>query len=61
MIVVDAHSIADRLGVKPVTVRQWRRRGLGFPEPHVRLRCGPVWDWNVVETWARETGRLRDG
>ncbi len=54
---VGQNEIADHAGVALVTVRKWRTRGLGFPEPATVLAMGPVW-WLVdVDAWLAETGR----
>jgi hypothetical protein len=59
---VGAQEIADRLGVsRSQVVHEWRRRGIGFPEPVVTLSMGLLWSWPDVEGWARATGRLPRG
>jgi len=55
---VSTHEIADRLGVEKNTVHMWRYRNLGFPAPTWQLAVGPIWEWSVVEEWARQSGRL---
>lgn len=55
--IVDAQSIADRLGVKRETVWMWRSRQL-LPAPDWQLACGPIWMWETIREWAEETGRL---
>ena len=55
---VGTLEIAERLGVTRDAVNQWRRRGLGFPEPQWNVGGRPAWEWEDVEAWARETGRL---
>lgn len=57
---VDASEIAQRLGVKRMTVHKWRQRGT-FPEPDYQFEIGPVWLWRNVETWAEKTGRRAKG
>lgn len=54
---VGVAEIADRLGVRRQTVAQWKIRGL-LPVTVADLACGPVWEWKVIETWAKATGRL---
>ncbi|MGB1506891.1 MAG: hypothetical protein ACPHDT_15560 [Acidimicrobiales bacterium] len=57
---VGAHEIAERLEVsRPQVVHVWRKRYDDFPEPVATLRSALIWDWTQVESWARESGRLR--
>jgi hypothetical protein len=58
MIPVGIVEIADRLGVDRNTVDQWRHRGL-LPEPSWTVGGRPAWPWDVVEEWAKTTGRLQ--
>lgn len=58
--VVSHGWIARRLGVQRETVKMWRRRELGFPEP-LPNADGPVFDWEEVRAWAKATGRLPEG
>lgn len=55
--VVGTNEIADRLGVQPGTVWQWRQRGL-LPKPEWTVSTVPAWNWATVRAWAIETGRL---
>lgn len=55
---VGTLEIAERLGVTRKAVDAWRKRGLGFPEPHWTVGGRPAWDWDEVTAWARNTGRL---
>ena len=55
---VSAEEIAERLGVEPNSVANWKRRDVGFPSPVKTLRRTAIWAWPDVEAWARETGRL---
>jgi hypothetical protein len=55
---VGTIEIAERLGVTRDAVNQWRRRGIGFPEPRWNVGGRPAWEWEDVEAWARKTGRL---
>jgi len=32
-----------------------------MPEPRWTVSGQPAWDWPEIETWARRTGRLREG
>lgn len=34
------------------------RRSARFPEPSFRFQGEPVWAWEEMEDWARQTGRL---
>ena len=55
---VGLAEIAQRLRVQRDTVDKWRARNL-LPEPTWPSVGGrPAWNWPVIETWARETGRL---
>jgi hypothetical protein len=56
--VVGLTEIADRLGVKPQTVAQWRWRCIGMPAEQWTVSGQPAWDWETVAAWARDTGRL---
>jgi predicted DNA-binding transcriptional regulator AlpA len=55
--IVGMGEIADRLGVARTTVWQWRQRDV-LPIPAVIRSNSPLWDWRVIERWARRTGRL---
>jgi hypothetical protein len=55
---VGEKEIADRLGVQPGTVHQWRKRDL-LPEPTAEVSGVPVWEWSTIDAWARATGRLQ--
>ena len=57
---VGPAEIADRLGVREATIRQWKWRGL-MPPPRTTISGVPLWDWPVVERWAAKTGRLSGG
>lgn len=50
-------EIAERLGVKRGTAKQWHHRRL-LPAPRWVVSGAPAWDWSAVERWARESGRL---
>ncbi len=52
-------EIAQRLGVKRQTAKDWKQRGL-LPPPPWTVSGSPAWDWSQIEKWARETGRLGD-
>lgn len=53
---VTMEEIAKRLGVKPDTVRQWRKRWyLKFPEATIKTAGGAkslYWHWPSVVFWA---------
>lgn len=54
---VGALEVADRLGVRPETVAQWKQRGL-LPASRWTVGGADAWDWALdIEPWARETGR----
>jgi hypothetical protein len=48
---VGVAEIAERAGVTPAAVANWRVRHDDFPEPLVQLRSGGVWDWEHVARW----------
>ncbi len=57
---VGAADIAGRLGVRPVTVRQWQARYAGtFPTPRWHVNGQAVWEWSDVERWAAVRGLPR--
>lgn len=53
---VGTRDIAERLGVKPQTVAQWKVRGL-MPEPRWTVSGQPCWEWADVLEWAKASGR----
>ena len=56
---VGVEQVADRLKLKQASlVHDWIRRGIGFPDPVVRLGSIRIWAWPDVEKWAKRTGRL---
>lgn len=55
--IVGLKEIAERLGVKPQTAAAWRHRGL-LPPPDGTVSGAPAWRWEVIEDWARHTGRV---
>lgn len=54
---VGIEDIAERLKVRPDTVRMWRHREL-MPEPRWTVSSRPAWNWPDIEKWARETDRV---
>jgi predicted DNA-binding transcriptional regulator AlpA len=54
---VVAADIAERLGISRARVSVLAGRS-DFPRPVGRLGRSDVWRWAIVESWARETGRL---
>jgi hypothetical protein len=55
--IVGPVEIAQRLSVGTSAIRQWRRRNL-LPPVLTTVSGMDLWDWQIVETWARNTGRL---
>lgn len=57
---VTAQQITELLGLsRPQLVYGWRSRGQhGFPDPVGKVGNLLVWEWPVVEAWAKRTGRL---
>lgn len=55
-VIVGPREIADRLGVRPNTVIQWKQRGL-LPAPFAVISMVPLWHWGDIERWAVRTGR----
>ncbi|MCA1832577.1 MAG: hypothetical protein LC750_07570 [Actinobacteria bacterium] len=55
-------EIAERLGVRPQTARNWRGGDVRVPMPAPRWTVSgmPAWAWDDVEAWARATGRLAE-
>jgi len=56
---VDLSEIAFRLGVNDQTARQWRVRKV-LPPAAAELRIGPVWEWRIIQEWARTRPSLAD-
>lgn len=49
---VTAVEIAERCGVQPKTILQWRKRHASFPQPAKVLISGTfTWRWGDVQTW----------
>ena len=57
---VDQPLIAERLNVPRDTVQKWRSRGV-LPLPDYPELSTPIWDWETIEEWATNTGRLKVG
>lgn len=53
---LDTNGVADLLGVKPATVRNWRSREL-MPDADEVVGRSPRWHRRTVEDWARQTDR----
>ena len=62
---VGPGEIAERLGVKRVTVAKWKMLAY-LPPPVAHVAAGsagkdmPIWLWSDIEVWARRTGRIED-
>lgn len=61
---VGPQEIAQRLGRPLPTVHSWRnrsekgmKRAVPLPEPDTIISNTPLWSWDRIEDWARETGR----
>ncbi|HET7329143.1 MAG TPA: hypothetical protein VFJ14_17870 [Nocardioidaceae bacterium] len=54
---VGPQEIAELLGVQTATVHRWMARDL-LPDPTQRISGVPIWHWPLIESWARDTGRL---
>jgi predicted site-specific integrase-resolvase len=52
-------EIAERLGVQRKTADMWRHRDL-LPPARWQVGGRPAWNWDDIEAWAGETGRLHD-
>lgn len=52
---VGPSEIAERLGVTPAAVYQWRQRGQ-LPGPLAVVSGVPVWAWETIKQWSAETG-----
>ena len=59
MTPVGVADIAQRCGVTPWAVGNWRRpqRHLDFPPPAGTVSEAPWWDWETVCDWLERTGR----
>lgn len=56
--VVSQTGISKRLGVARVTVKKWIREDrYNFPLPDLIVDNRPLWDWERVVLWVRQTDR----
>jgi hypothetical protein len=55
---VGLAGIAERFAVEKITVKKWRERNLGFPEPVEVVSNMFLYDEDAVIDWGIETGRL---
>lgn len=55
---MGAAEVAAFLGVSRQRVLQLREKA-DFPDPVSQLASGPIWESADIETWARETGRIK--
>ena len=54
MTFLSSRQVAEKIGVKHATIRQWRKRGK-FPEPDLRpSQQAPLWAEATVEKWLKE-------
>jgi hypothetical protein len=51
-------QVAERIGVKPKTVRQTLWRGL-MPEPDLILMNHPLWLADTIDQWRAKKGKIR--
>lgn len=57
---VGLTEIAMRAGVQKAAVSAWRTRNIGFPPSFQEMHNGPVWWWEPVRQWLKNTGRRTD-
>lgn len=59
---VGPTEIAERLGVKKITVYKWQERHADFPTPRAIIgdKRTPIWQWADVQSWAIATGRAAE-
>jgi hypothetical protein len=55
--VVGLLEIAARLSVERQTADEWRIRRV-LPDPERTVGGSPAWRWDVIESWALQTGRI---
>jgi predicted DNA-binding transcriptional regulator AlpA len=53
---LDTRDVAALLGIKPDTVRWYKKRGI-LPDPDKYFGRSPAWNRSTIETWdaARKT------
>jgi hypothetical protein len=58
---VGAIEIAERLGVKLMTVHTWLHRKRLPPPDYDSVNGSRAWRWGTIREWAWDTGRLERG
>jgi len=53
MMVLDIQGFADRAGLKPATIRQYKWLGK-LPNPDVTVGGNPAWTVATVDHWIAE-------
>lgn len=56
---VGVAEIASMLGISRQRVNEIVQTHSEFPRPEAELSAGRVWRRDVIEDWARATGRLK--
>lgn len=57
MTYLSSRQVAEKIGEKPATLRQWRKRGK-FPEPDLQPSVqAPMWAESTVDKWLKERKR----
>lgn len=55
--IMGPQEVAELLGVKAVTVRTWRSKGM-MPDPDMIVSRVPIWTSGTIIRWAVQTGKL---